>query len=290
MRRPELGQQLSKQLVSCHYNILTAPVNPGAAAFLALFLKDNTMFSAIAIDRLNKTFIFNKKKNHALCDLSLTIAQGEVFGFLGPNGAGKSTTIKLLLHFLRPDSGSLRVMGHVVGQEEFRHRIGYLSEFPFFYDHLTARETLLLSGRLSGMSKTSLQQRIPILLERMNLVDAADRRVGGFSKGMKQRLGMANALVHNPEVLIFDEPMSGLDPLGRHLIKGIITDLRAQGKTVFFSSHILSDIEDLCDRIGIVHRGHLLYSGRLTEFLADGENLEERFVVIIKEADYACIA
>lgn len=246
---------------------------------------------AIEINGACKSFVTGgRKKNYVLHSLTLVVQPGEVFGFLGPNGAGKSTTIKLLLHFLRPDKGRLRVMGHTVGQEEFRHRIGYLSEFPFFYDHLTARETLLLSGRLSGMEKAVLQERIPMLLARMNLSDAADRRVGRFSKGMKQRLGMANALVHDPEVLIFDEPMSGLDPLGRHLIKGIIAELRTQGKTVFFSSHILSDIEDLCDRIGIVHHGRLLYSGGLTEFMVKGESLEQRFVAIIKEADHACPA
>ena len=242
---------------------------------------------AIEILNLGKAFGSGRKKNQAVVNLSLCVPQGDVFGFLGPNGAGKSTTIKLLLHFLRPDTGSLRIMGHVVGSEEFRHRIGYLSESPFFYDHLTARETLLLSARLSGVDQDAMNRCIPQLLERMNLADAADRRVKGFSKGMKQRLGMANALVHDPEVLIFDEPMSGLDPLGRHLIKGLIAELHSQGKTVFFSSHILSDIEDLCDRIGIVHRGRLLYCGGLTEFLAGGGHLEERFVELIREADHA---
>lgn len=245
---------------------------------------------AIEIISLCKSFGSGRKKHQVLYDLSLAIAPREVFGFLGPNGAGKSTTIKLLLHFQRPDSGSLRIMGHAVGHEEFRHHIGYLSEFPFFYDHLTGRETLLLSGHLSGMEKTELQECISSLLARMNLSEAADRRVGGYSKGMKQRLGMANALIHDPEVLIFDEPMSGLDPLGRHLIKGLIADLRTQGKTVFFSSHILSDIEDLCDRIGIVHKGHLLYAGGLKELVTDGESLEQRFVEIIQGADHACTA
>ena len=242
---------------------------------------------AIEINDLSKTFGSGRRRNLALHGLSLIVQQNEVFGFLGPNGAGKSTTIKLLLHFLRPSSGSLRVLGQVVGQEEYRHRIGYLSEFPFFFDHLSARETLLLSGRLSGMARKTLTERIPVLLARMNLAEAADRRVGGFSKGMKQRLGMANALIHDPEVFIFDEPMSGLDPLGRYLIKGLIAELHSQGKTVFFSSHILSDIEDLCDRIGIVHRGRLLYCGGLTEFLAGGGHLEERFVELIREVDHA---
>ncbi|MFA6499862.1 MAG: ABC transporter ATP-binding protein, partial [Desulfurivibrionaceae bacterium] len=203
-------------------------------------------------------------------------------------GAGKSTTIKLLLRFLKPDYGSLHILGKTVGQDEFRHRIGYLSEVPVFYDYLTARETLLLSGRLSGMTRQAIDQRIPMLLERMTLIDAADRRVGGFSKGMKQRLGMANALIHDPEVLIFDEPMSGLDPVGRHQIKGLIAELKQEGKTIFFSSHILSDIEALCDRIGIIHKGVLLYSGGLGDFLSTGGGLEERFVTVIEEANHAC--
>jgi ABC-2 type transport system ATP-binding protein len=248
------------------------------------------MTTIIAIDRLNKTFGTRGKKYPALTDLSLTIAQGEVFGFLGPNGAGKSTAIKLLLHFLKPDSGAMSILGQTVGQDEFRHHIGYLSEFPVFYDHLTAKETLLLSGRLSGMTRQAIDQRILMLLERMTLTEAADRRVGGFSKGMKQRLGMANALVHDPEVLIFDEPMSGLDPVGRHQIKGLIAELKQQGKTIFFSSHILSDIEVLCDRIGIINKGTLLYTGGLGAFLPAGEGLEERFVKVIEEANRASAA
>jgi ABC-2 type transport system ATP-binding protein len=250
----------------------------------------NMTIPAIEIIGLGKSFGSGRKRNQALRDLSLTIALGEVFGFLGPNGAGKSTTIKLLLRFLKPDSGSLRILGKTVGQEEFRHRIGYLSEVPVFYDHLTARETLLLSGRLSGMTRQTINQRIPMLLERMTLTEAADRIVGGFSKGMKQRLGMANALIHDPEVLIFDEPMSGLDPVGRHQIKGLIAELKQQGKTIFFSSHILSDIEMLCDRIGVIHKGILLYNGELGDFLNAGESLEDRFISVIEEANHASAA
>ncbi len=245
---------------------------------------------AIEIHNLSKSFGPRRQRNQALRNLSLSIAQGEVFGFLGPNGAGKSTTIKLMLGFLKPDSGIMQILGKNLDQEEFRHQIGYLSEFPVFYDHLTARETLLLSGRLSGMPRQAIDQRIRILLERMTLAEAADRRVGGFSKGMKQRLGMANALVHDPEVLIFDEPMSGLDPVGRHQIKGLISELKQQGKTIFFSSHILSDIEALCDRIGVIHKGVLLYSGELNNFLGTSVSLEEQFVRAIHEANHASAA
>lgn len=245
------------------------------------------MSPAIEIKNVSKTFGSGQKRNQAIDNLSLSVTQGEVFGFLGPNGAGKSTSIKLLLNFMKPDSGSLRIMNKKVGQEEFRHQIGYLSEFPFFYDHQSARETLLLSGKLSGMNRQAINRQIELLLKRLNLSHAADRRVGGFSKGMKQRLGMANALIHDPDVLIFDEPMSGLDPVGRHQIKVLISELKAEGKTIFFSSHILSDIEVLCDRIGVINKGILLYSGGLNEFLSDGVGLEERFVKIINEANLA---
>ena len=245
--------------------------------------------SAIEISCVSKSFGSGRKKNLALHDLSLVVKPGEVFGFLGPNGAGKSTTIKLLLQFLKADSGSLRILGKRIGQDEFRQQIGYLSEFPCFYQHLTARETLSLSGRLSGMNEKAIRNRIPILLDRMNLSEAIDRRVEGFSKGMKQRLGMANAMIHDPEILIFDEPMSGLDPVGRHQIKRLITELKEQGKTIFFSSHILSDIEVLCDRIGIINKGVLLYVGGLADFIKPGEGLEDRFVTIIEEDNRAAI-
>jgi ABC-2 type transport system ATP-binding protein len=140
------------------------------------------------------------------------------------------------------------------------------------------------------MGAQLINQRVSLLLERMNLTDAVDRRVGGFSKGMKQRLGMANALIHDPEILIFDEPMSGLDPVGRHQIKRLIAELKEQGKTIFFSSHILSDIEALCDRIGVINKGVLLYSGELSNFVTAGESVEERFVAIIEEDKHAGVA
>ncbi len=247
------------------------------------------MTSAIAITNLSKTFGTGCSKKKALRNLSLSVAQGEVFGFLGPNGAGKSTTIKLLLGFLKQDSGIMTILDKIVGREEYRAAVGYLAEFPFFYDHLSAQETLALSGRLSAMGAKELKSLIPVVLSRMNLSDTANLRVGEFSKGMKQRLGMANAIIHDPEVLIFDEPMSGLDPIGRHLFKEVIKDLQREGKTVFFSSHILSDIEELCDRIGVIHKGNLLYSGKLTEFLTGASSLEQHFVEVIKEADHALL-
>ena len=248
--------------------------------------KTANMLPAIEILKINKSFMAGHKKSPALSDVSLIVKQGEVFGFLGPNGAGKSTTIKLLMGFLAPGSGTMRIMGHTVGQKEFRCDVGYLSEFPCFYDHLSARETLMLSGKLSGLKTRGLTSRIPLLLDRMDLSEAIDRRVGKFSKGMKQRLGMANALVHDPQVFVFDEPMSGLDPVGRYHVKELILELKEQGKTIFFSSHILSDIEELCDRIGVLHKGHLLFTGELADF-TQGKGLEDKFVTVIEEYDHA---
>ena len=244
----------------------------------------------IIVNSLSKAFGKGKKRQKVVDNLTLHILPGEVFGFLGPNGAGKSTTIKLLLGFLKPDDGTMRVREQIVGQEEYRNFIGYLPEFPFFYTHLTARETLFLSGRLSGMGRKHIRKRSDQLLEELDLAHAANKKVGDFSKGMKQRLGVVNALLHDPEILIFDEPMSGLDPLGRYLIKELIIKLKESGKTIFFSSHILSDIEELCDRIAVIHRGRLLYAGDIDGFeKKEGQNLESRFIEIIREATDAVV-
>jgi ABC-2 type transport system ATP-binding protein len=237
---------------------------------------------ALEIDRVGKSFGGRRAKKVALQDVSVQVGQGEIFGFLGPNGAGKSTLIKLLLGFITPDSGYLAISGKKVGAQEYRHLIGYLAEVPFFFDHLSARETLMLSARLSGCADLETRKRIPLLLERVNLSEATHVRVKELSKGMKQRLGMANALIHDPEILIFDEPMSGLDPMGRHLFKKFITELKEQGKTVFFSSHILNDIQELCHKIGILNRGRLLYRGQHTELCGTAKNLEDAFVELIE--------
>lgn len=221
-----------------------------------------------------------KEKGFALDNLSLKVEHGEVYGFLGPNGAGKSTTIKLLLQFIRPDLGDIYIAGKKVGTDEFRHLIGFLPEFPCFYSHLTARETLRYASQLSG--KNISDDQTISLLDHVNLKMAARQKIGTFSKGMKQRLGFAVAMVHDPEIFIFDEPMSGLDPIGRHLVKNVIHQLRNQGKTIFFSSHILSDVEDLCDKIGIVHLGKMLYQGDIKSFVQK-DDLEKKFVELINK-------
>jgi ABC-2 type transport system ATP-binding protein len=215
--------------------------------------------------------------------LSLNIESGEVFGFLGPNGAGKSTVIKILMNFIRPSSGAALIKGHPVDDPHARRSVGYLPENPFFYDHLTAEEILGFGGRSAGMDKKAISERIDLLLERLKLTQVKREKLRTYSKGMVQRVGLALALIHNPEICILDEPMSGLDPLGRRLVAELIMDLRHSGQTVFFSSHILSDIERLCDRVGILNRGRLLYCGGLKELLPMNGGLEQAFVQLVEQ-------
>lgn len=233
---------------------------------------------AIQFDRVNKSFGRGKRTRQVIHDFSLTVAQSETVGFIGPNGAGKSTLIKLLLQFHQPDSGRIATFGEAITDCEFRHRIGYLSEVPFFYEYLTARESLFFAGRLHGMAAPDIAQRSEALLQRLNLTAATDQKIKNFSKGMKQRLGFAAAMIHDPPLYIFDEPMSGLDPLGRELVKTLFSDISARHKTIFFSSHILSDIEQLCNRIALLHHGHLLFEGTVDDFDKDHKGLEQTFV------------
>jgi ABC-2 type transport system ATP-binding protein len=204
----------------------------------------------------------------ALEGLTLSVGQGEVFGFLGPNGAGKTTTLKLLMQLIYPTSGSAQILGLPVGSAEVKRRIGYLPENPYFYDHLTAEELLEYFGSLFGYGAADRRQRASRLLDEVGI--GAERRLQlrKFSKGMLQRVGIAQALLNEPELVFFDEPMSGLDPLGRREIRQLILRLRDKGCTVFFSSHVLADAEALCSRVAIVARGRLVAQGPLTEILA----------------------
>jgi ABC-2 type transport system ATP-binding protein len=214
--------------------------------------------NAIEINHLFKVFRGKKlARVEALKNLSLTIPTGEVFGFLGPNGAGKSTTIKTLMGLIRPTSGQVRLMGLDVTDARSRLLVGFLPENPAFYDFLSASEYLQFVGRTFKMEPALLKKRIEEVLERFDLVAAAKRPMRGYSKGMVQRLGLAQTLVHDPDLYILDEPMSGLDPLGRALVKDLIKELKQKGKTVFFSSHITSDVESVCDRVGIILKGEL---------------------------------
>lgn len=213
---------------------------------------------AIEITELRKQFTGKRMtKVDALKGLDLTITAGEVFGFLGPNGAGKSTTIKLMMGLLRPTSGTARIMGMDASQAESRRHVGYLPENPAFYDYLSAEEYIAFVGSQFKMDLAQLVQRSEEVLKRLDLWEARKRPMRGYSKGMVQRVGLAQALVHDPDVYILDEPMSGLDPIGRALVKDIIRDLKQRGKTVFFSTHITSDVEAVCDRVGVISNGVL---------------------------------
>jgi ABC-2 type transport system ATP-binding protein len=236
----------------------------------------------ICFNEVRKTFRTERNKTVcALEGLSLTIHQAEAFGCIGPNGAGKSTTIKLLLDLIRPDSGSITIDGLSTSNEASRNRVGYLPENPYIYDFLTAHEYLRYAGKLSGMSTDAIQNRTNELLTKLKLDRAANRKISGYSKGMQQRTAIAAALIHDPDLVVLDEPMSGLDPLGRKLIFDLIAELKAGGKTVFISSHVLTDIERLCDRVGIIVQGRLCFEGQVQEL---GAPLDELFLQVVHAA------
>ena len=230
-----------------------------------------------------QTGFWSKRSLRALDGLSLRVEAGEVFGFLGPNGAGKTTTFKILMRMLRPTAGEARILGRPLDDLRVRARIGYLPERPYFYQHLTARELLLYCGALCDLPRDRAARRATELLDQVGLSDSADRRLRKFSKGMLQRVGLAQALINDPEVLFLDEPMSDLDPLGRREARELIAGLRARGKTIFFSSHILTDVEAMCDRVAILNRGRLVESGRLSEILKTRSNEIEVVVSGVNE-------
>jgi ABC-2 type transport system ATP-binding protein len=225
--------------------------------------------SAIEIAGLTKDYptgFLHLKRVRALDGLSLTVERGEIFGFLGGNGAGKTTAIKILMRLMTPTAGTVRILGHDTNHHYVRARIGYLPEQPYFYDYLTARELLEYCAELFGYSRADRRARAVALLRRVHLDESAwNRQLRKFSKGMLQRVGLAQALVNDPEVVVLDEPMSGLDPIGRRQVRDLIAGLRESGITVFFSSHIIADIEVLCDRVAILQKGRLAHLGRLDE-------------------------
>jgi len=210
---------------------------------------------------------FWRRRTRILHALTLTVYRGEIFGYLGPNGAGKTTTIKLLTGLILPTAGSARLLGRDLTRISAKQQIGFLPENPYFYDYLTGREFLDLCGRLFGLAASVRRERMARLLRLTQLEEAADRQLRKYSKGMLQRLGLAQALINDPRLVILDEPMSGLDPLGRKAMRDVILQLKAEGRTIFFSSHILPDVEVLCDRIGILVGGRLRDVGRLEEIL-----------------------
>jgi ABC-2 type transport system ATP-binding protein len=221
---------------------------------------------------------FWRRKVRVLNDVSFTVRENEVVGFLGANGAGKTTTIKVLNCLAFPDSGSVRLFGERGGvRSASRRRIGFMPEQPYFYEYLTGFEFLDLCGRLNGMSREETRRRSGEMLARVRLSEAGNLAIRKYSKGMMQRLGLAQALLHDPELVILDEPMSGLDPIGRMDVRGIIGELKASGKTVFFSSHIISDVEALCDRVILLDRGRKMAEGKVADLIGG----EVRFVELV---------
>jgi ABC-2 type transport system ATP-binding protein len=228
--------------------------------------------AAIEILNLEKSYtvgFWRKRLKVALRPLRLTIEEGEVFGFLGPNGAGKTTTIKLLMGLVFPTAGSARILGMELDDPGVKSQIGFLPEQPYFYDHLSARELLNYYGQLSGIPPKDRAARVEEMLRRVGLNDAAGLQLRKFSKGMLQRVGLAQAILHDPKVVFLDEPMSGLDPAGRREVRDLIQQLRSESKTVFFSTHILSDAEALCDRVGVIYEGELRGVGAVAELTSE---------------------
>ena len=206
-------------------------------------------------------------KLRAVDHLNLRVEAGQVYGLLGPNGSGKSTTIKLLLGLLEPTAGSCAVFGVPSGRVEARRDVGYLPESPYFYRHLTGRELVRFYGRMCGMVRTELSARVAEVIDLVGMSAAADRRVGTYSKGMLQRIGLAQALVHDPRLLILDEPTAGVDPVGSAAMAELIVKLKGQGKTVLLTSHLLAQIEDICDRVAILDRGRLMLEGAVPDLV-----------------------
>ena len=232
----------------------------------------------LAVSDLAKTFRkpFTGRAVEAVRGVSFAVERGEIFGFLGPNGAGKTTTIKMLTGLIAPTRGSASIFGIPAPSPEAMGRVGFLPENPYVYPYLTPREFVALCGRLSGLGGASLDARVARVLERVGIAYAMDRAVRTMSKGMLQRVGLAAALVHEPELLVLDEPMSGLDPVGRKEVRDLIEGEQRAGRTVFFSSHILSDVEMLCDRVCILRRGEVVVAGRMDELLDAGAHVRAR--------------
>ena len=235
------------------------------------------MTAALRADKLQKTFRkpFTGARVEAVKGVSFVVETGEVFGYIGPNGAGKTTSIKMIVGLIFPTAGTASIFGTPAPSPEAMRRVGFLPENPYIYPYLTPREFVSMCGRLSGIASSELAREVERVIDRVGMTEAIDRPVRALSKGMTQRVGLASALVHDPDLLILDEPMSGLDPVGRKDVRDLILDERARGKTVFFSTHILSDVETLCDRVCILRKGEVAVSGKLDELLAQTARVVE---------------
>lgn len=243
---------------------------------------------AVEIRNLVKDFktSFRRKPLRAVDGVSLRIMPGEVYGLIGPNGSGKSTTMKALLGLVAPTSGDCAIFGRDSLKVDSRHDVGFLPENPYFYKHLSGEETLRFYGRLCGLGGKALDQRIDELLELVDLRSAKDRRLGGYSKGMLQRIGLAQALIQEPRLVILDEPTAGVDPVGSRQIRDLILKLRERGITVFLCSHLLEQVQEVCDQVGIIFQGKLIREGRLDELMS----IEDQTELVIRDAGPGLVA
>jgi len=240
----------------------------------------------LEVSDLHKTFRvgFLRKRVDAVRGVSFGVRRGEIFGLLGPNGAGKTTTIKVLMGLISPTRGSFRILGRDGRRPSSRASVGFLPENPYFHEYLTPRELLGFYGRLHGLDSATIRERRDALVEEVGLADAARRPLGKFSKGMLQRIGLAQAMIARPEVLVLDEPMSGLDPLGRRFVTDLIGRLNGEGTTVLFSSHILSDVERLCHRVAILNKGRKVAEGGLRDLLEGHTGVESFESLFVRKA------
>ena len=224
---------------------------------------------AVQIENISKVFPVPLRRQRvvAVNNLTLAIQPGEVYGLLGPNGCGKSTTLKILLGLVTPNSGHALIFGQDSREYRSRRDVGFLPENPYFYKFLTAAETLAFYGKICGLSGKKLASRIDELIDLVGLRDARDRRVGGFSKGMLQRIGLAQALIQDPRLIVLDEPTAGVDPAGSHQIRDLILDLKKRGKTILLTSHLLEQVQEICDRVGIMARGEMIREGSLHDLV-----------------------
>ena len=243
---------------------------------------------AVEIRHLVKDFktSFKRQPLRAVDDVSIRIMPGEVYGLIGPNGSGKSTAMKALLGLVAPTSGDCAIFGKDSLKVDSRNEVGFLPENPYFYKHLSGKETLEFYGKLCGIRGATLKDRVAELLDLVDLADASHRRIGGYSKGMLQRIGLAQALIQKPRLVILDEPTAGVDPIGSREIRDLIFKLREQGITVFLCSHLLEQVQEVCDHVGIIFRGKMVKEGRLEDLIA----IEDQTELILKDADPALIA
>lgn len=243
---------------------------------------------AVQINHLVKEFPtpFRKSNIRAVDDVSLTIMPGEVYGLIGPNGSGKSTTMKVLLGLLAPTAGNCYVFGKNSLKTDSRQDIGFLPENPYFYKHLSGEETLKFYGRLCGLGGKKLTQRVDEMLDLVSLQDSRKQRIGGYSKGMLQRIGLAQALIHDPRLVILDEPTAGVDPLGSRMIRDLIVNMKQRGVTVFLCSHLLEQVQEICDHVGIIFKGKLVKEGKLADLIS----IEDQTEVLIKNASPETLA